>query len=282
MIQSPDNLSSASSEIPSSVLPAATPSQTDPASSKPLNNLKSFIISILLLLFLTPIGLIYMWWVKTTWKLWIKILITVFSVIFVIIPGTLVILALIFINPVGMYNRAKDADQKSREIKQKTIEEVNKINQEGKSSFPTATVILTPAIKKQANGKVVILQPVLTSLSDQAQGELEIKGEKKDTASNSVFVTYSGTLANLLPQRIYNIIVCAKTDCQQLKGTFILTDEKGNAIIPERVGKIENVTVNQSLEIKIVEEMIDPNAPQSPNCYDAITPCLSGWYILSF
>lgn len=72
------------------------------------------IVTILLLLFVTPIGVIVMWfWPK--WKTWVKVLITLlclipFAIIFLAIMGTV---ALIAVNPSTQFAKANDTQRKN-------------------------------------------------------------------------------------------------------------------------------------------------------------------------
>jgi len=65
------------------------------------------IITILLLIFLTPIGVIVMWlWPK--WKIWVKVLVMILAVVPVIITGIFLSIVLVSINPTRQFQLANN------------------------------------------------------------------------------------------------------------------------------------------------------------------------------
>lgn len=84
---------------------------------------RSSFLVILLLIFLNPVGLIVMW-AKSSWSTATKIVVTVLSFIFIIIPLVLVLVMIAAINPIGMMRNTQDAQNRSREIQQRTQQEI--------------------------------------------------------------------------------------------------------------------------------------------------------------
>ena len=69
------------------------------------------IITIFLLIFLYPVGLIVMW-LATKWKLWVKLLVSSVLLLMIFL-GILAAVVLIAINPSGQFKKARDTQRKS-------------------------------------------------------------------------------------------------------------------------------------------------------------------------
>ena len=71
------------------------------------------IVTVLLLIFLYPVGVIVMWF-WTNWPKWVKILISLGVILFIlVIFGLLASVVLVAINPVGMVHKANDTQRRS-------------------------------------------------------------------------------------------------------------------------------------------------------------------------
>jgi high-affinity Fe2+/Pb2+ permease len=105
------------------------PIQTPPPipSSTPSNHTDTHtIITVILLIFAYPIGIIVMWFI-TKWPLWVKLLLTSFLLVFIAILGLLASVLVAVINPQEQLQRAQEAERKSLQVEQenqKMMEEI--------------------------------------------------------------------------------------------------------------------------------------------------------------
>lgn len=105
------------SSPPISTLPSSnTPLPIQPATApqvlnqQPQNNTPT-IVTVLLLIFLPPIGVIVMWlWPK--WKVWVKVLVTIVPVLLMFVVGTLLSITLVAINPARQFKLANNTARK--------------------------------------------------------------------------------------------------------------------------------------------------------------------------
>jgi len=108
------NTQSAQTEVPPVSLPP-TP-QTPPATSgtqgqSGTSNGAKTIITILLLIFIYPLGIVLMW-VWTKWPIWIKILLTLFLALFLLILAILFPIILVaVINPPQQFSKARNVQR---------------------------------------------------------------------------------------------------------------------------------------------------------------------------
>lgn len=278
IIMDPNNLNS---------VPPPPQIPVEPIPSPQLISKNNRTFTILLLLFINPVGVIYMWF-KSSWNLHTKVLITFFSIIFVFIPAVLGIMILITVNPIGMYKNALDAQRKSQEIQDRMKQEINSVNQQ-KKQFPVATIIptstptgipstppsLSPTII-QTNSTSTILLPSSKSPTPQASGSLTIKIIQKD--DSYTFISFSGTFQNLPSKRFYDLNVCTnETNCTTVPGYIIKTDAQGNATINNQLGKIPNSFITSNTILKITEEVVNPSDPQT--CPSTDAACLEGKFV---
>jgi hypothetical protein len=83
-----------------------------PQTSTDQNNTKT-IVTVILLLFFTPVGLILMWF-WTRWAVWVKILVSILFIIplFILIP-VMAAIVLVAVNPSRQFLRARDTNRRS-------------------------------------------------------------------------------------------------------------------------------------------------------------------------
>lgn len=95
--------------VPSSVMNQVSGGLAQPVNSATPTSHTT--IAIILLLLFYPAGIVYMWF-ATKWPKWLKILLTVFFILSIIITVFL-IAALILINPAQQFSNARDAQRRS-------------------------------------------------------------------------------------------------------------------------------------------------------------------------
>ncbi len=91
--------------------PTAPPLSPAPVSPPKTDTTKNIIV-ILLVLFLFPVGLILMWF-WTSWKTWVKVLVTVIPFILIVPLSILMAIVLVAINPNRQFAQANDTQRRS-------------------------------------------------------------------------------------------------------------------------------------------------------------------------
>jgi type II secretory pathway pseudopilin PulG len=75
-------------------------------------NTTTTIITVLLLIFIWPLGVIVMW-LATKWPIWLKLVLTILPLIFLVVMGILAAAILVAINPSEQISKARNAARKN-------------------------------------------------------------------------------------------------------------------------------------------------------------------------
>jgi hypothetical protein len=111
---------------PTQQTPSTVPSPSQSSTTTPSSVSTATIITILLLFFMYPVGIIVMWF-ATKWPVWVKITLTCLLILFIAIMGILATILVAAINPQEQLRKANEAQKRNEQIKQENQKIINDV-----------------------------------------------------------------------------------------------------------------------------------------------------------